>query len=50
MMLRMVEIWTEQGEPPGRVRDRALQMIGRAFDILEQGMGQGPGKVVSDDG
>jgi AcrR family transcriptional regulator len=46
MMLRMVEMWTQRGEPPAEVRDRALQMIGRAFDILEQGMGQGPGKVV----
>ena len=38
MMLRMVELWTEQGEPPVEVRDRALQLINRAFDILERGL------------
>jgi len=37
MMLRMVELWTEQGEPPVEVRDRALQLINRAFDVLEHG-------------
>ena len=38
MMLRMVEIWTEQGEPPAAVRDRALHLINRAFDILTRGL------------
>jgi AcrR family transcriptional regulator len=38
MMLRMVEIWTEHGDPPAVVRDRALQLINRAFDILEHGL------------
>jgi AcrR family transcriptional regulator len=38
MMLRMVELWTEHGEPPAVVRDRALQLINRAFDILEHGL------------
>jgi AcrR family transcriptional regulator len=39
MMLRMVEMWTERGDPPGVVRDRALQLINRAFDVLEHGFG-----------
>jgi len=40
MVLRMVELWTQQGDPPDRVRDRALQLINRAFDILEHGLGE----------
>jgi AcrR family transcriptional regulator len=43
MMLRMVEIWTERGDPPAVVRDHALQLINRAFDILEHGLAVEPG-------
>jgi AcrR family transcriptional regulator len=39
MMLRLVEMWTERGDPPGQVRDRSLQLINRAFDVLEHGFG-----------
>ena len=38
MMLRMVEMWTQRGDPPDKVRDRALQLINRAFEILEHGL------------
>ena len=41
MMLRMVEIWTQRGDPPDQVRDHALQLINRAFDVLEHGLGTG---------
>jgi AcrR family transcriptional regulator len=37
MVLRMVEAWTQQGAAPDEVRDRALRLINRAFDILERG-------------
>jgi hypothetical protein len=38
MVLRMVELWTHQGDPPDKVRDRAPHLIDRAFDILERGL------------
>jgi AcrR family transcriptional regulator len=38
MVLRMVEVWTRQGAAPDEVRDRALALINRAFDILERGL------------
>jgi AcrR family transcriptional regulator len=38
MVLRMVEAWTQQGATPDEVRDRALRLINRAFDILERGV------------
>jgi len=38
MVLRMVEVWTQQGAAPDEVRDRALCLINRAFDILERGL------------
>lgn len=41
MMLRMVEIWTQRGDPPDQVRDHALQLINRAFDVLQHGLGTG---------
>ena len=40
MTLRMIEMWTRRGDPPDKVRDRALQLINRAFDILEHGFGE----------
>jgi AcrR family transcriptional regulator len=40
MMLRMVELWTLDGDPPDKVRDRALDLINRSFDILECGIGE----------
>lgn len=39
MMLRMIESWTQRGDPPGKVRDHALDLVNRAFDILEHGLG-----------
>jgi AcrR family transcriptional regulator len=38
MVLRMVEVWTQQGAAPDEVRERALALINRAFDILERGL------------
>jgi AcrR family transcriptional regulator len=38
MTLRMVEVWTQQGATPDQVRDQALHLIDRAFDILEHGL------------
>jgi AcrR family transcriptional regulator len=38
MVLRMVEVWTRQGAAPDEIRDRALALIDRAFDILERGV------------
>jgi AcrR family transcriptional regulator len=38
MVLRMVEAWTQQGAAPDEVRDRALRLINRAFDIIERGV------------
>jgi AcrR family transcriptional regulator len=38
MVVRMVEVWTRQGTAPVEVRDRALDLINRAFDILERGI------------
>jgi hypothetical protein len=35
----MVELWTRHGDPADKVRDRALDLINRAFDILEHGLG-----------
>jgi hypothetical protein len=38
MTVRMAEVWTQQGAGPDEVRDRALQLINRAFDITEHGL------------
>lgn len=38
MVLRMVEVWAQQGAAPAEVRDRALRLINRAFDILDRGL------------
>lgn len=38
MVVRMVEVWTQQGAAPSEVRDRALNLVNRAFDILERGI------------
>jgi AcrR family transcriptional regulator len=43
MVLRMVQVWTQQGVAPDEVRDRALALINRAFDILERGLPQPAG-------
>ena len=42
MVLRMVELWTQQDAAPDEVRDRALRLINRAFDILERGLPNSP--------
>jgi AcrR family transcriptional regulator len=44
MILRMVELWTQRGAAPDEVRDRALRLIDRAFDILERGI---PGSLAA---
>jgi len=38
MVVRMAEVWSQQGMAPDEVRDRALLLINRAFDILELGL------------
>jgi AcrR family transcriptional regulator len=41
MVLRRVEAWIQQGVAPDEVRDRALDLINRSFDILERGIRPG---------
>jgi hypothetical protein len=31
-------VWAQQGAAPAEVRDRALRLINRAFDILDRGL------------
>ena len=38
MAVRMAEVWNQQGMAHDEVRDRALLLINRAFDILELGL------------
>lgn len=35
MVVRMAEVWNQQGMAPDEVRNRALALINRTFDILE---------------
>ncbi|WP_327139224.1 TetR family transcriptional regulator [Nocardia sp. NBC_01327] len=38
MTVRMVDIWTRAGIPGPEVRERALGLINRSFDILDRGL------------
>lgn len=38
LALRMVERWAREGAPAEEVRRRALELINRAFDVLEHGI------------
>jgi AcrR family transcriptional regulator len=38
MIMRMAEVWTQEGATSDEVRDRALRLVNRSFDILEHGM------------
>jgi AcrR family transcriptional regulator len=41
MVLRMVQVWIQQGAAPDEVRDQAQHLINRSFDILERGIRPG---------